>query len=333
MTDLRIPFATLNDVRGLFGPQDRRLRKIREHLKVEVVVRGDEIQIHGSPGDVAIAGELIDELRTILHKQGEISDDEFQHVLRRCVATADVPHNGESPASVDVFHKAKRIVAKGPGQSEMIRAVKEHDLVLCTGPAGSGKTYLAVAMAVNALRQDLVRKIVLVRPAVEAGERLGFLPGDMFEKVNPYLRPLMDSLNDILDAETVMRYREKDVIEIAPLAYMRGRTLNDTFIILDEAQNATVTQMKMFLTRMGQRSKIVVTGDLTQVDLPEHVASGLQDAVKRLSGIPGIAVVRMAAADIVRHPLVRQIVAAYDGEKAASDGGEPGAHTANGTSH
>ena len=191
-------------------------------------------------------------------------------------------------------------------------AIREKDLVFCSGPAGSGKTFLAVAMALHCLRNDQVRKIVLVRPAVEAGEKLGFLPGDILAKVNPFLRPLLDALRDMLDYEQVQRYMEHDVIEIVPLAFMRGRTLNDTFMILDEAQNTTVTQMKMFLTRMGQGSKIVVTGDETQNDLPSHVQSGLTDAMKRLGRVQGTATVRLKAEDIVRHRLVREIVQAYD---------------------
>jgi phosphate starvation-inducible PhoH-like protein len=197
--------------------------------------------------------------------------------------------------------------------------------VFCAGPAGSGKTYLAVAMAVNALRQELVRKIVLVRPAVEAGEKLGFLPGDMLAKVNPYLRPLLDALSDILDFEQVQRYLDRDVIEILPLAFMRGRTLNSTFMILDEAQNTTATQMMMFLTRMGNHSKIVVTGDATQTDLPDNVQSGLNDALYRLRNVPGIGSVTLSGEDIVRHPLVRRIVAAYDADRLLRTGnGSPG---------
>ncbi len=190
----------------------------------------------------------------------------------------------------------------------------EHELVICVGPAGTGKTYLAVAMAVAALKQELIRKIVLVRPAVEAGESLGFLPGDLQAKINPYLRPLLDALREMMDYDQVRRYTEQDVIEMIPLAYMRGRTLNDAFIILDEAQNTTVAQMKMFLTRMGMNSKIVVSGDTTQVDLPPHVRSGLVDAQARLRGIPGTAEVRLSGRDIVRHRLVQEIVRAYEDE-------------------
>ncbi len=216
---------------------------------------------------------------------------------------------------IDLFEKGRKIMARSPGQREYLKAIRSNDLVLCAGPAGCGKTYLAVAMAINALRQEQIRKIVLVRPAVEAGEKLGFLPGDLLAKVNPYLRPLLDALNEMLDYEQVQRYMERDIIEVVPLAFMRGRTLNNTFIILDEGQNTTITQMKMFLTRMGKGSKIIVTGDVTQTDLPKGIASGLTDAVERLSPIEGVKVVRLSGGDIVRHRLVREVVKAYDDEK------------------
>ena len=193
--------------------------------------------------------------------------------------------------------------------------MREHDLVLCIGPAGSGKTFLAVGMAVTLLRQGAVKRIVLVRPAVEAGERLGFLPGDIVAKINPYLRPLFDALNDMMEPEQVKRYMENDIIEVAPLAFMRGRTLNNACIILDEGQNTTVPQMKMFLTRMGNNSKIIVTGDVTQVDLPKQTRSGMNDAINRLKGIERIGVVYLDQHDIVRNPLVQQIVLAYEDEK------------------
>jgi phosphate starvation-inducible PhoH-like protein len=203
------------------------------------------------------------------------------------------------------------------GQSEYVEAIRKKDLVFAVGPAGTGKTYLAVAAAVEALKHHAIRKIVLVRPAVEAGESLGFLPGDLHAKINPYLRPLLDALHEMIDFDQIKRYMEMDVIEVLPLAYMRGRTLNEAFIILDEAQNTTVGQMKMFLTRMGISSKIVVSGDITQTDLPAQTRSGLNDAMTRLKPIEDVEIVRLTKADIVRHPLVQQIVRAYDEQSPA----------------
>jgi phosphate starvation-inducible PhoH-like protein len=310
MSDGKIRFRSHDDVRSLFGTRDRNLRRLRDVLHLDVVLRGDELHLHGAPAQVERGTAVLTELRGIIERQGFLEDEEFDRILARSQVPADVGNDW-----IDVFHKARRVTPRSEGQKRYVQAIREHDLVFCAGPAGSGKTYLAVAMAVNALRQERVRKIVLVRPAVEAGEKLGFLPGDMLAKVNPYLRPLLDALGDILDFDQVQRYLDKDVIEIIPLAFMRGRTLNHTFMILDEAQNTTVTQMMMFLTRMGERSKIVVTGDATQTDLPEHVDSGLHDALVRLNRVPGIGIVELTGDDIVRHPLVRRIVAAYDADR------------------
>ncbi|WP_373651172.1 MULTISPECIES: PhoH family protein [unclassified Schlesneria] len=308
MSEGRVQFRNYEDVRTLFGLRDKNLRRLRDVLHLDVVLRGDELHLHGEQAQVDLGKEIVSELRSIIEQKGLLDDDEFDRALHR----GQFPVSSNPDELIDVFHKARKIRPLGTGQRDYIRAIREHDLVICEGPAGSGKSYLAVAMAVNALRLEQVRKIVLVRPAVEAGEKLGFLPGDMLAKVNPYLRPLLDALGDILDFEQVQRYLDKEVIEIIPLAYMRGRTLNNTFMILDEAQNTTVTQMKMFLTRMGHHSKIVVTGDGTQTDLPDRVESGLNDAIRRLRNIPGIATVSLSGSDIVRHPLVRKIVQAYD---------------------
>jgi phosphate starvation-inducible PhoH-like protein len=220
-------------------------------------------------------------------------------------------HVASSTAPICVY-TGRQIRPRTPGQARYVEAIRQKELVFCTGPAGTGKTYLAVALAVAALREERVRKIVLVRPAVEAGESLGFLPGDLQAKINPYLRPLMDALREMIDHESIKRYTEQDVIEVIPLAYMRGRTLSEAFMILDEAQNTTVPQMKMFLTRMGNGSKIVVSGDATQVDLPPHTRSGLIDGFTRLRGIPGFAPIELTEEDIVRHPLVQAIVRAYE---------------------
>ena len=248
---------------------------------------------------------------------------------RRNVLAADVAdlidrtlhHSADADAEgVLEIREGNRVVRpRSEGQARYLKALIDDALVFCVGPAGTGKTYLAVAMAVTGLRKGRIKKIVLVRPAVEAGEHLGFLPGDLEAKINPYLRPLLDALHDLMDYDQIRRYMENDLIEIAPLAYMRGRTLNDAMIILDEGQNATVPQMKMFLTRMGQNARIVVTGDITQVDLPVATRSGLADAVDRLAKVPGVATVFLDRSDIVRHPLVQAIVNAYEEEESGRD--------------
>ncbi len=343
MSEATLSFDHPNLVRTLFGERDRHLRKVRESVGVDVVIRGDELHLFGTDSQVERGRKILAELQASIERDGELRDSEVVRVIEghlidskenhTSLATTDfgstamahavVSSNGQgvkskAPATnggIEVFEKAKKIHPRTAGQFEYVEAIRKNDIVLCVGPAGSGKTYLAVAMAVNALRQEQVRKIVLVRPAVEAGERLGFLPGDLHSKLNPYLRPLLDALNDILSPEQVKRYMENDVIEIVPLAYMRGRTLNSTFMILDEGQNTTITQMKMFLTRMGQESRIVATGDVTQIDLPPNVPSGMIDAVGRLGHIPGLACVHLTTKDIVRHRLVGEIVRAYDDEQ------------------
>jgi len=298
----------------LFGARDQYLRRIRDSLGIDIVLRGDQIHLQGTDSQVRRGLEILEELMRIIERQGQLHEAEVVGIIGR--HQFDAVHSGE--AVIDLLERAKKIAPRTPGQAAYVQAIRENDLVFCVGPAGCGKTYLAVAMAVHALRQELVKKIVLVRPAVEAGEKLGFLPGDILAKVNPFLRPLLDALNEMLDFEQVSRYMEKDVIEIVPLAFMRGRTLSNTFIILDEGQNTTITQMKMFLTRMGSGSRIVVTGDVTQIDLPPHVSSGLTDAITRLSAIPGVAAVKLTGRDIVRHPLVRQIVDAYEAQDQAA---------------
>jgi phosphate starvation-inducible PhoH-like protein len=313
MSEAIISFASIEQIRTLFGAQDQYLRQVRDTVGVDVVIRGDELKLHGDESQIQRGLKVFEELRAIIDKRGSLPESEVTRVLAR----SELPP-GEHETGIDLLEKAKKVEPRTPGQVEYVRAMRAHDVVFCSGPAGSGKTYLAVATAINALRTEQVRKIVLVRPAVEAGEKLGFLPGDLLAKVNPFLRPLLDALTDMLNFDQVKRYMEHDVVEIVPLAFMRGRTLNHTFMILDEAQNTTVTQMKMFLTRMGTDSKIVATGDTTQVDLPAHVSCGMTDAIGRLKSIAGVGVVELTGRDIVRHRLVREIVRAYDTDSAGA---------------
>lgn len=310
MVENTISVVDTHALLALFGPRDQHLRKIREALAVDISAHEHQVRIAGEKQAVAQATEVIEQLKDYVDRHGTPSIDEVE----RAITAVQKGTNDGQALAIDVFNPARKVRPRTPGQVRYVNAIRDHELVLAIGPAGTGKTYLAVATAIAALRQERIRKIVLVRPAVEAGENLGFLPGDLRAKINPYLRPLLDSLADMIDYEQLKRYLETDVIEVVPLAYMRGRTLNEAFIILDEAQNATVSQMKMFLTRMGQGSKIVVSGDATQVDLPAPTKSGLIDALRRLKGIEGIATVQLHKSDIVRHRLVQEIVRAYDEE-------------------
>jgi phosphate starvation-inducible PhoH-like protein len=297
----------------LFGARDQHLRAIRDTLGVSIVHRDGEIRVAGEEAAVARATSALSQLNTQLDANGDLSGDHVADVLARVTGKRLV-----AASPIDVVNAAKRITPRTPGQARYVDSIRKHDVTFAIGPAGTGKTYLAVALAVEALKHHQIRKIVLVRPAVEAGESLGFLPGDLHAKINPYLRPLLDALHEMIDFDAMKRYMEQDVIEVVPLAYMRGRTLNEAFIILDEAQNTTIAQMKMFLTRMGQGSKIVVSGDTTQVDLPRASASGLIDAVARLRDIEGIHIVQLNKSDIVRHRLVQEIVRAYEEEPKAA---------------
>ena len=320
MTEATISCDSLDQIRELCGIQDRNLKRVRDIVGVTPVARGDQIRLIGTDSQIRRGLAVFEELKSILNRRGQLAEAEVLYVLD---TTGQEPQAAATkPASDDILtipEKGLRIAHRTEGQAVYGRALRDKELVFCVGPAGCGKTYLAVASAIEHLRTEKVSKIVLARPAIEAGERLGFLPGDMQQKVNPYMRPLQDALYEMLGVDQVRRYIERDVVEILPLAFMRGRTLNRTYMILDEGQNCTVTQMKMFLTRMGEGSRIAVTGDVTQIDLPPNVPNGLTDAIDRLSGIEGIGTVRLTGADIVRHRLVREIVAAYDtGDSDAS---------------
>ncbi len=309
MTESTISVLDPDSLLPLFGTRDQHIRQIRDSLGVAVTARDGKIHVSGEEAAVRRATEVIEQLQTQLNRRGALFPDDVSQVLA-CVTGENGDASQYPPVSV--MQAGRQIRPKTPGQIRYIDAIRKHELVFAVGPAGSGKTYLAVAMAVNALKEGAIRKIVLVRPAVEAGESLGFLPGDISAKINPYLRPLLDALREMIDYEQYTRYSEQDVIEVIPLAYMRGRTLNDAFIILDEAQNTSVAQMKMFLTRMGLGSRVVVAGDITQIDLPQNQGSGLIDGLTRLKDIEGFSRVELTEADIVRHRLVQQIVRAYE---------------------
>jgi phosphate starvation-inducible PhoH-like protein len=317
MSEATITLDSRDEAILLFGSRDIYLREIRTALGMQQLVgRGDQVLLKGTDAQLDQGERVFAQLRHLLRQQGSVSAEDVKTVLE--VVTKGGDRIATSPATTGVPSAAggkgsKFVRPRTDGQARYVKAMNEHDLTICIGPAGTGKSWLAVAMAVSWLRQGSVKKIILVRPAVEAGERLGYLPGDMVAKVNPYLRPLFDALNDMMEPEQVKRYMESDIIEICPLAFMRGRTLTSAAIILDEGQNATIPQMKMFLTRMGNGSKIIVTGDITQVDLPPHTKSGLEDIVRRVKNVERIALVHLDETDIVRHPLVQAILRAYEG--------------------
>ena len=306
---------------SLFGAFDTNIKIVENAFGVRVSNRnkdtdsGDAIVVTGESADVKAAVRVLEYLKRMIGDGETLSEQSIEYVIS---AVKDGQDEGLEDCSKDVVcitNRGKPIKAKTIGQKKYIKAIKSNTVVLGLGPAGTGKTFLAVAMAVEALRQKTVTRIILTRPAVEAGERLGFLPGDLQSKIDPYLRPLYDALFEMLGAENFQKYMERGTIEIAPLAYMRGRTLDDSFIILDEAQNTTIPQLKMFLTRMGMNTKMIITGDLTQIDLPSSVRSGLSHAMHLLRGIKGIGIVELNKKDIVRHKLVTRIVEAYEREK------------------
>ncbi len=312
ITERIINAERVEDVINIFGSFDENIRRIEEALTVSVVNRDTELKVSGDEEAVDKAVRTLEGLLALAAK-GEIIDEQRVRYLITLVQQGnDEQITQMTKDVVCITAKGKPIKAKTVGQQKYMKAIANNTITIGVGPAGTGKTYLAVAAAVAAFRERTVNRIILTRPAVEAGERLGFLPGDLQNKVDPYLRPLYDALYDMLGPETFQKYQERGSIEVAPLAYMRGRTLDDSFIILDEAQNTTREQMKMFLTRLGFGSKIVITGDVTQIDLPDDKVSGLKDAVRVLESVKDIAICRLTSADVVRHALVQEIINAYE---------------------
>ncbi len=299
----------------LCGRCDEHIKLIEKELKVNIVPGEGGLKITGDRSKVDKACDLFDYLLEILSNDSEVKSRDVTYALKLAQPDEDFDLKRLAKEKIDVSVQGTLVTPKTKGQVEYVEAIKDHDIVFGVGPAGSGKTYLAMAMAVNALKKGIVRRIILTRPAIEAGENLGFLPGDMIEKVLPYLRPLYDALYDMMEASKVEELTEQGIIEVAPLAFMRGRTLNDAFVVLDEAQNSTPFQMKMFLTRLGFDSKTVITGDVTQSDLPKGNLNGLMDAERILNRIDGIKFVHLTAKDVVRHELVQRIIEAYDHEQ------------------
>lgn len=302
---------------SLFGSFDENIRQIEQEFRVKVLSRGSDLKISGEAEDVQKAVRAVNGLLMLINKGEALSDQNVRYVLSLVNEGTEDKLSGLIGDCICMTAKGKPVKPKTLGQKKYVEAIRQNTITLGAGPAGTGKTYLAVAMAVTAFRAKEVNRIILTRPAVEAGEKLGFLPGDLQQKVDPYLRPLYDALFDMLGAEAFQRYQERGSIEVAPLAYMRGRTLDDSFIILDEAQNTTKEQMKMFLTRLGFNSKMVVTGDITQIDLPDGKKSGLLQAMKILKDIPDISICRFTEKDVVRHKLVQDIIKAYEKNEEA----------------
>jgi len=306
---------------ALFGSADRHLRLIRGALGVQISARDSTLKLSGHARAVGQAASVIEDLQRLLRDQDYLTDEQVSELILASQQNSMKAGNGDS---IEVYTRTANIQPRTEGQRAYLEAIHENDLVFCVGPAGSGKTYLAVAMAISMLKAGRIHRVVLVRPAVEAGEKLGFLPGDMQAKVNPYLRPLFDAMYDMMPYEQVARFLGNDVIEIAPLAFMRGRTLNNAAVILDEAQNTTASQMLMFLTRLGHNSKMIITGDDSQIDLERPETSGMTDALRRLAGVQGIGIIRLSQEDIVRHRLVQDIVLAYgNGNPRPRVGGRP----------
>ena len=324
MSERIINAERIEQIINVFGSFDENIKRIEQTYGVKITNRGTELKITGEDEAADRAGRAIEGL-LLLAAKGETIDEQKVRYLIDLVSSGNEDKIGEMAKDVVcITAKGRPVKAKTLGQQRYMKAILKNTITIGVGPAGTGKTYLAVAAAVAAFREKAVNRIILTRPAVEAGERLGFLPGDLQNKVDPYLRPLYDALYDMLGAETYQKYLERGNIEVAPLAYMRGRTLDDSFIILDEAQNTTREQMKMFLTRLGFGSKIVITGDITQIDLPSDKVSGLKDAVRILDNVPDIAICRLTASDVVRHALVQRIIAAYETAEHSAKNGLPG---------
>ncbi len=307
------------DATAIFGPNHIHLKTLQLNFpNLKIVARGDVLSLSGDAFDIVLFEEKINEMARIVEQFGIITDAQVDAILSGVITNTVLPKNetsGQSNAAIILYgNNGKVIRAKTPNQLKMVKALEKNDVVFAIGPAGTGKTYTAVALAVKALKAKEIKRIILARPAVEAGENLGFLPGDLKEKIDPYLRPLYDALDDMIPADKLKSYIETRVIEIAPMAFMRGRTLDNAYVILDEAQNATDLQLKMFLTRMGPSAKFIITGDLTQIDLPKQSQSGLLKAVQILKGIKGIEFAYLNFEDVVRHKLVKDIIKAYEGK-------------------
>ena len=323
MTERIVNVERVEDLISVFGSLDENIHRVEQEFWVQILNRGSDLKLSGEEEATDKAARTIEGLMALASK-GEIIDEQKVRYLITLVQSGNDDQVAQMARDVVcITAKGKPIKAKTIGQQKYMKAIQKHTITVGVGPAGTGKTYLAVAAAVAAFRERTVNRIILTRPAVEAGERLGFLPGDLQNKVDPYLRPLYDALYDMLGPETYQKYLERGSIEVAPLAYMRGRTLDDSFIILDEAQNTTREQMKMFLTRLGFGSKIVITGDVTQIDLPEDKVSGLKDAIRVLDGVEDIAICTLSSADVVRHALVQKIISAYEKVEQRRAEGKP----------
>ncbi|MCK9228305.1 MAG: PhoH family protein [Syntrophorhabdaceae bacterium] len=311
---LRLSFDDINVARSLFGPHEENIKYLKKYFNIKASIRGNHLTLIGGKKDVEDTGKVINELHGIVKKGFPVNASDIDHAVR-FVVNAHQVSSGIEKDQIYIAGSKKLITPKSKNQRQYVEAMNKYDVVIGIGPAGTGKTYLAMAMALAAYYRREVSRIILTRPAIEAGEKLGYLPGTMYEKVNPYLRPLYDALYDMVDMDRATRLIERGVIEIAPLAFMRGRTLNDAFIILDEAQNTASEQMKMFLTRLGFSSKTVVTGDVTQIDLPDKKTSGLVEIRTILKDVKGIKFVYFTEKDVVRHPLVQKIIKAYEARR------------------